>query len=48
MDESAEGSCYMILGREVLAPLVIDIKFSGYVINCGVGPYEGFLAPMVM
>ena len=36
----------MILGRNLIAVLVLDINFSEMVIICDEGPYEGFSAPM--
>ena len=37
----------MILDRDLLIALVLDLKFSENVIICGEGPYEGCLAHMV-
>ena len=47
MDESTNGRYYMILGRDLLTALVLDLKFSKNVIICGEGPYEGCSAPMM-
>ena len=37
----------MILGKELIYALGLDIKFSYNVIIGGEGPYESFLSPMV-
>ena len=37
----------MILGRHLLNTLVLDLEFSGSMIICGEGPYEGCTARMV-
>ena len=47
VDESTNGRYDMILGRDPLISLVLDLKFSDNVIIGGKGPYEGFSAPMV-
>ena len=47
MDDFNEGRYGMILGRYLLAALVLDIKFSKHVILGGAVPYEGCLSPMV-
>ena len=36
----------MILGRDLLTALVLDLKFPENLIIGGEGPYEGCLAPM--
>ena len=36
----------MILGRELLTALVLDLKFSENLSIDGEGPYEGCLEPM--
>ena len=36
----------MILGRDILTALVLDLNFSENVIVGGDGPYKGFLAPI--
>ena len=36
----------MILGRDLLTALGLDLKFSEDIIIGGEGPYEGCLAPM--
>ena len=45
--ESAEGRYAMILGRDLLTKLELDLKFSKNIIIGGDGIYEGWLAPMV-
>ena len=47
IDFSTNSRYNVILGRELLTSLLLDIKFSRNVIICGEGPYEGFLSPMV-
>ena len=37
----------MILGRDILTALVLDLKFSGHIIIGGDGPYKGCLVTMV-
>ena len=37
----------MVIGRDIITTMVIDIKFSSYTIVGGVGTYKGFAAPMV-
>ena len=37
----------MILGRDLLTELGLDLKFSGNVIHGGEGPYKGCSAPTV-
>ena len=37
----------MILGRDLLIALILDLKFSENVIIYGEGPYEGCFAHMV-
>ena len=41
MDESAEGRYDMILGRDLLDDLGLDLKFYERTIIVGGGPYEG-------
>ena len=36
----------MILGRNLITALGLDLKFSGKIIIGGKGPYEGFLSSM--
>ena len=47
VDKSTNGRYNMILGRDLLTALVLDIKFSDHFILGGEGPYEGYSAPMV-
>ena len=46
-DESSTGRYDMILGRDLLTALVLDLKFPENAINGGKGPYKGCSAPMV-
>ena len=41
MDESTNGRYDMILGRDLLAKLVLDLKFSENIIVGGKGSCEG-------
>ena len=41
MDESTEGRYYIILGRDLLTALGIDLKFSERIAIGGAGPYDG-------
>ena len=47
VDESTTGRYDMILGRDLLTALGLDIKFYENVILGREGPYKGCLAPMV-
>ena len=47
MDDSAECRYDMILGRNVLTALGIDIKISDHTIKVGVRPYQGDMVSMV-
>ena len=47
VDESTNGRYDMILGRELLTALRLDLKFDEKVIIGAERPYEGFLSPMV-
>ena len=47
VDEPAEGRYDMILGRDVLTSLGLDVKVSECVIIGIYGPYEKCLLPMV-
>ena len=47
VDEYTKGRYYMILGRDLLTALGLDLKLSENVIIGGEGPYEGCYAPMV-
>ena len=46
MNESTNGIYDMILGRDLLTALGLDLNFIENVIIGGEGPYEGCLAPM--
>ena len=46
VDESVNGRYDMILGKDLINSLVLDLKLSENVIICGEGPCEGYLAPM--
>ena len=47
MDESAKGRYDMILRRYILTELVLNLKFSEYVIKAGDGTSNGSTTPMV-
>ena len=47
IDESTNGRYEMILGRDLLTALGLDIKFSDNVLSGREGPHEGCSAPMV-
>ena len=47
VDESTNCRYKIILGRDLLTTLGLDLKFSENVIIGGEGPYEGCSAPMV-
>ena len=47
IDESIHGRYYIILGRDLLTALVLDLKFSNNIIFGVEGPYEGYSVPMV-
>ena len=47
VDESTTGRYNMILGRDLLTALGLDLKFSEKVIHGGEGPCEGSSALMV-
>ena len=46
VDEYTNGRYDMILGRDLLTALGIDLNFSKNVISGGEGPYEGCSAPI--
>ena len=46
-DESSTGRYDMILGRDLLTALVLDLKFYKNVIYGGEGPYKGCSAPIL-
>ena len=47
VEESTDGRYNMILGRDPLTALGLDLKFSENVIIGREGPYEGCYTPMV-
>ena len=47
IDNSTNGRYDMILGRDLITTLGLDIIFSEGVIICRKIPYKGFLAPLV-
>ena len=47
VDESTNSKYDMILVRDLLTVLGLDLKFSDNVIIFGEGPYEGCSTPMV-
>ena len=47
VDDSDKGRCYMILGRDILTALGLNLKFSKYFIKEYYGPLKGLMAPMV-
>ena len=47
IDEPTNGRYNMILGRDLITALGMDLKFSENVMNGGEGPYKGCSASMV-
>ena len=47
VDNKTNSKYNMILGRDLLTALVLDLKFSENIIIGGEGPYEGYLSPMI-
>ena len=47
VDRSINGRYYMILGRDLLTALGLDLKISDNVILGREGPYKGCSAPML-
>ena len=47
MDDSTKGRYDMILGRDLLIDLGLNIKFSDNVIEADDGPLKGSKVPMV-
>ena len=47
VDNKTNSRYDMILGRDLLTTLGLDLKFSVNIIIGGVGPYEGCTSPMV-
>ena len=44
--DSTTGRYDMIIGRDILTKLGIDLKYSTNNIDCGKGPHQGYTAPM--
>ena len=47
MNDFARGRYYMILGRDILTALGLNLKFSDNLIESDGGNFKGFTAPMV-
>ena len=47
MDDSNKGRYHMILGRDLLATLGLDLKFSNRIIVGSRGLYKRYFLPMV-
>ena len=47
MDEYVKRRYYMILGRDILKALGLNIKLSDNAIESGDGPFKGLKSPMV-
>ena len=47
VDDSSKGIYGMILSRDILTALGLNIKFSNHVIKSDYGPFKGPMAPMV-
>ena len=47
MDESAKGKYDMILGKDILTALVLNLKLSEQIIKSYGGTLKGSMAPMV-
>ena len=47
MDNQTNSTYAMILGRDVLTALELDLKFNENIIIGGAVPYEGCPTPMV-
>ena len=47
VDESAKGRYDMILGRDLLTELGLNLKFSDHVIISNDGHFKGYTSPMV-
>ena len=45
--DSSKGRYDMILGRDILIELILNLKFSEHVIKSGDGPFKGSTTPMV-
>ena len=47
VDDSNAGRCDIIIDRDLLNKLGIDIKISMNTIECSEGPYQGCTTPIV-
>ena len=47
VDDLAKGKYDMMLGKDLLIHLVLNLKFSYHVIETNCGPLKGFTEPMV-
>ena len=47
VDDSAKGRYNMILGRDLLTELLLNLKLSARVIEAYDGPFKGSTTPMV-
>ena len=47
MDNSAKGRYDMILGRDLLTELGLNLKFSNHITKANDAPFMGAMAPMV-
>ena len=47
VDNSAKGIYDLILGIDLIIPLVLNLKLSDHVIDADDGPLKGYTAPMV-
>ena len=47
VDDSYKGRYEMILGRDLLTALVLNLKFYEHVFETDYGPLKGSTAPMV-
>ena len=46
MNDSAKGRYDMILGRDILTALVLNLEFCDHIIEGNDGPFKGSMAPM--
>ena len=46
MDDSAKGRLYMVVDRDLLTALGLNLNFSGQVIEENDGPFNGSASPM--
>ena len=47
MDDSAKGGYDMILGRDLITDLLLNLKLFDRVIEADGGPFKGYTSPMV-